>query len=194
MAQNDIFEVGFIIDVKGEWTACICHAQQTSTSPTEDEEQDLFDAVAASGISTTWAERSSDMAEWTDLKVQLISPTTRPPQYFAAGIPGSQPLEVLPAQSGCLHYWACPPFERRNIGRKNWSGLSIGAHNRGRLIDAQVTKERAFADNFEDVITSVGDYEFGVWSEKFESFEALGVVRPRVIVHNIRSRRGQKPI
>lgn len=194
MAQNDIFEVGFIVDVKGEWTACIVHAQQTTSSPTENEENDLYLAIGGSTIVDNWRARSSDMATLSDLKVQLISPTSRPPQYFDVNLAGIQGLEVMPAQSGCLHYWATPPFERRNIGRKNWSGLSIGAHNRGRLLTSQVTAERALADSFEDPISNAGTYEFGVWSEKFESFAALGVVRPRVIVHNIRSRRGRKPI
>jgi len=191
MAQDDIFEVGFVADVAGESAACICHAQQTSSNPTEKEEKDLYDAIDAAGIFTQWAARSSDEATLTCVKVNKIHPTSAPPSYFNVGQAGTIGLAILPAQSSALHYWACPPFERRNIGRKHWAGLSISLTERGRLLDQQMVEERAFADLFENPVTFAGTYEFGVWSEKFESFSTLGVVRPRIVVHNIRTRRSR---
>ena len=189
MAQNDIFEVGFIVDVAGQPTACVCHAEQTTSTPTNLEEADLHQAITNSSIITNWAARSSVEATMHCLKIAKIFPETAPPNYTLNGTVGTVTEQVLPAQSSALHFWAAPPYDRTNLGRKFWAGLSSQLTNRGRLLDQQIVQERLFGDSFEDPITFQGTYQFGVWSKKTENFAPLGVVRPRIVIHNIRTRR-----
>lgn len=191
MAQNDIFQVAFIVDVAGQPTATICHAKQTSASPTTDEEDDLGQAIDSSSIVSDWMARSSTQATLNAIKISLIHPTSRPGIYRNQGVTGSVGTRVCAAQTSSHHYWACPPFERRNIGRKFWSGLPCENVNRGRLITSALALEQSLADAFENPVSNGGDYEFGVWSELYESFEALGTVKPRIQVAAIRNRRGR---
>lgn len=191
MAQSDIFEVAFIVDVAGQPTATICHAQQTTSSPTENEEEDLKLAIENSNILNAWYDRSSTQATLDSVKISLISPTTRPGSYFSYAQDGAVGTRTCAAQTSVNHYWAAEPFERKNIGRKFWSGVPSENVSRGRLLTGQVTLEQALADAFEDPISGTGTYQFGVWSEKFETFEALGVVRPKIVLSAIRNRRGR---
>lgn len=189
MAQNDIFEVSFVVAVNGQQTATVLHAEQTTVSPTTDEAQDLINAITASTIPTNWAARSSNDAILDCIKAQRIKPTRGIAVIEIVGTAGTVSSDALPSTIGAQHFWQSPPFGRRNKGWHNWSGIPDSAHNRGRLIQAALLLEGTFGESFENPITSVGDYQFGVYSDLNGTIEALGQVLPRIVLKQIRNRK-----
>ena len=191
MAQNDIIELSHVTTVNGQNTANVMHLEQTSSNPTDLQAlyQDVRDAYVAD-IIPDWQARTSDEATFECLKVQVISPTRQPAAYFTENTAGGVFSPSMPAINCIVHAWYSQNLERRGIGRKFWSGIPESAASRNRVIQAQLQLEGQFGILFQDPLNAaVGTYEFGIWSSKFLEFTAMGIVQPRIVIKNVRTRR-----
>ena len=191
MAQNDIIELSQVVNVNGENTASVMHLEQTSAAPSDlsavyENVRDLYET----NLIPLWQNRSSDEAIFECLKIQVISPTREPAAYYTRNIPGGVPSPSMPSINHVVHAWYSTLVERRGQGRKFWSGIPESAASKNRIIEAHLLLEGVFATQFQIPLTdATGTYEFGVWSTKFSEFNNLGIVQPRVVIKNLRTRR-----
>lgn len=192
MASGDIIEVACVVNVDGEETATVMHCQQTTGAALSSTlASDVSNAMFGAGIFTAWSNRSSNEATMHCVKAQVISPDRSGASYEPVSFTGQVASDALPAPCSSLHHWQAPPYVETSKGHHFWSGVPKSLQHRNRLTEGGLLLEGTFGELFQDPVSNENTYEFGVWSRKLETFQALGVVSPRIVLRVLRSRRGR---
>lgn len=189
MAADDIFEVTFVVEVNGQPTATVLHCEQSSSGTPADSPADVWAAIQAKGIHTSWQARSSNEVTLGCLKIQKIYPQREPAGLIAPGLVGGISEEAMDSGCSAMHFWQGDGWIPTAKGRHFWAGIPETAVRRNRLVNTAFLLEAAFAAEFNDPMTGTEDYQWGVWSRKLESIAILGWAFPRVNIRRIRSRR-----
>lgn len=191
MASGDIFECSFVAEVNGQPTVTVLHCEQSSSGDPTDAPADVRDAIVAEGILTEWADRTSNEVTLACLKIQKILPIREPAGLFFPGTVGTISDDAMSSGCSAMHFWQADPWEASNKGRHFWAGMPESSVNRNRLANTAFLLEVSFAALFNDPMSGVEDYQWGVYSRKLESIAVLGWAFPKVQIRRIRSRRSQ---
>jgi len=168
MAVNDVYEVTFTIDVKGETCFCVGHYRESGACTDLIPAQSLLEALQAAFF-TDWAAINAVQTVIACAYARRIDPTPGVAYTLISNLAGDVAVDALPTTSACIVTWYSAIAGKRTRGRTYLPGLPEDAQDGGLLEDAAIAAIQDLAALMIGPIAAVGgdtgEWKRAVWSE-----------------------------